>query len=488
MTATLPRLKLPTVAADSRRLTALRRWLPALLPGFLMSVIGFFGATRPVLSWDEIATADVAQRTVPQIWHLAQHIDGVFVPYYLAMHLWTALVGDSVLDLRLPSIVAMAGAVASAAELGRRLFSAGTGLVAGLLLCLIPNFSRYAAEARPYAYACLFAGLSLMLLYRGSKASYAVSVLGLGLSHVVALAALAAHAAIRARQGSRASIGWGVTVAVPMVALTPLFWWGIHQRAAQLYWVPPVTAGGVYSFPARLTGSAPTAWLLIGLVLAALLVRRDRPLIEMVLAAAVPLLVVGVVSVVGPSFWVNRYVLFVVMPAAVVAAAGMTTMVGSPQMRSATALLLGPLLVFAAAAVPGQMAVRGPTFKNGSDYRTVAAVIRNRQEPGDVIVYQGGRTMRAGVGYYLRHDAGAPADVLLRVSAADRGLLTADEYADPGARLTTAGRVWLVLYGRRSNPLKGRRDLAGLLTARFRRAGLWTAKRATLALYVRSRH
>src|SRR4051812_3006314 len=82
-----------------------------LLPGVLMLGVGVVGATRPVLSWDEIATADAARRSVPQIWHLAHHIDGVFAPYYLLMHLWTAVVGDSVLALRLPSILAMAAAV-----------------------------------------------------------------------------------------------------------------------------------------------------------------------------------------------------------------------------------------------------------------------------------------------------------------------------------------------------------------------------------------
>jgi hypothetical protein len=119
MTATIPR-SAPAVGTASvaagRGIAVLRRWWPPVLSGLLMAVIGLVGATRPVLSWDEIATADVAQRSLPQIWHLAQHVDGVLAPYYVVMHFWTALVGDSVLDLRLPSIVAMAVAVAAAAD------------------------------------------------------------------------------------------------------------------------------------------------------------------------------------------------------------------------------------------------------------------------------------------------------------------------------------------------------------------------------------
>jgi mannosyltransferase len=92
--------------------------------------------------------------------------------------------------------------------------------------------------------------------------------------------------------------------------------------------------------------------------------------------------------------------------------------------------------------------------------------------------------MRAGVGYYLRHVAGAPADVLVCSSAADRGLLTAAECPDPGARLTGAARVWLVVYGRRADPLTGRKDLAASLATRFRRVGVWRAKAATVGLYI----
>src|SRR6185312_1916747 len=211
--------------ADRRghHLTRGHRCLPSLLPGLLMAVIGLAGATRPVLSWDEIATADVASRSVGQIWQLVQHIDGVFGPYYLAMHCWTSLFGDSVLDLRLPSILAMSAAVAASGELGRRLFGARAGIVGGLLLCLIPNLSRYAAEARPYAFACMFATLSLVVLYQvvvdgptvGRWVAYGALLLGTGLSHIVALTTIVAHAAILAvhRRPPRIWLQWLVSMA-----------------------------------------------------------------------------------------------------------------------------------------------------------------------------------------------------------------------------------------------------------------------------------
>jgi len=153
-----------TAATRRDRTTYLRRLLPSIGPALLMAIIGSIGATRPVLSWDEVATADVARRSVAQIWALVHHVDAVIGPYYLLMHAWTSVAGTSEAALRVPSIVAMAAAVGLAGELGRRLFSPLVGVTAGLILCLVPTTSRYAAEARPYAFSCLFSVLALVLL------------------------------------------------------------------------------------------------------------------------------------------------------------------------------------------------------------------------------------------------------------------------------------------------------------------------------------
>jgi len=465
-----------------------------------MLVFGLIGSTRSVLSWDEVATADVARRSAGQIWQLTHHVDAVFSPYYLFMHGWTTLFGDSVLSLRLPSILAMAGAAALTGELGRRLLGGAGGLVAGLLVTLVPNISRYAAEARPYAWACLLSVLALLLLYRALERpgtarwiAYAAAVLGIGLSSLIALSALAGHAAVLLLRRRSAWWPWSAAVAGPLLLLSPLIWWGLHQRGAQLYWVPPMTPGAVYTFPGHLAGSIEVAWLLIGLLLLAAY-RPARPVAEMAAAAGLPLVVVAAVSFAGSSFWVNRYLLFTLLPTMIVAAAGLTAG-GRPAAdlsaarRGAAWRSLAPaalvLAVFAGAAVPGQAAVRKPTFKNGSDYRTLAATIMRQQRPGDGIVYERGRTLRAGLDYYLRTDAGRPVDVLLRAPASAVASLSAAEYPDPAVRVAATDRIWLVAYGRRSDPATGRPDLRPTLASGFRRAGVWEVKGGSMALYVR---
>jgi mannosyltransferase len=458
-----------------------------------MLALGLLGSTRSVLSWDEIATADVAQRPAGQIWALAHHLDAVFSPYYLAMHGWTAMFGDSVLSLRLPSILAMAAAVALTGELGRRLLGPAAGTVAGILTSLLPNMTRYAAEARPYAWVCLMSVVALLLLYRALDRpglarwmAYAAAVLGIGLGSLVALTALAGHAAILMIRDRRRTVllRWSAAVAAAVALLTPLIWWGLHQRQAQLHWVPPMTLGAVYTFPTFLVGSTEAAWLLIGLLLPTAY-RVTRPVAEMAAAAGLPLAVVGVVSFAGTSFWVNRYLLFVLLPAMIVAAAGLVRLASGygPRYRWAPPALA--LAVVAAAAAPGQVAVRQPTFKNGSDYRTLAAVIRRQQRPGDDVVLEPGRTMRAGLGYYLRHDPGRPRDVLVREPAAVTATLTAAEYPHPATRLASALRIWLVAYGRRGDPATARPDLRQFLRDGFRRIGVWEVKNGSMALYAR---
>lgn len=82
----------------------LSRILPAAVPGLLMLAVGLVRAGRPVLSWDEVTSAEVASRSVPQILALIPNLDAVFGFYYLLLHWWTALAGTSEVALRLPSI------------------------------------------------------------------------------------------------------------------------------------------------------------------------------------------------------------------------------------------------------------------------------------------------------------------------------------------------------------------------------------------------
>ena len=130
--------------------------------------------------------------------------------------------------------------------------------------------------------------------------------------------------------------------------------------------------------------------------------------------------------------------------------------------------------------------MRGPTAKNGSDYRGVTAILAREARPGDVIVYESRtRQLRAGLDHYLRDTPGRPRDVLVARSAAEAGELRAEEYPNPWTRLRGTARVWLLVYGRHADPTTRRRDLRPALRSEYRKSQVWYVNRATLALYVR---
>ncbi|GAA3958518.1 glycosyltransferase family 39 protein [Actinoplanes auranticolor] len=481
------------------------RLAPSLVPGTLMAVVALAGADRPVLSWDEVTTADVARRSPAEIWQLVQNIDAVFGPYYFLMHGWTRLAGTSELDLRLPSIVAMAAAVAAAGQLGRRLFDPVVGTVTGLLLCALPNTSRYAAEARPYAFACLMSVLALLALVgaleRGRPvrwAGYGLSVVLLGLGHLVALATLAAHAAMvlihaRRERSWRVVAVWGATLAAALVVLAPVALLGVRQRHTQLAWVDPLTVGALGAAPGQIVGSVLTAWLLIGLALVAYW-RPVSAVVPVALLAVAPVVVVATVSLLVSPMWVARYLLVVLVPLAMLAAVTVVGRVRADNVAGAGApwrargpaflRLIVVLAVVAASAYPGQRAVRGPTAKNGPDYRGIAAIIQQHQQPGDGMVFEiRSRAMRAGMEYYLRRHPAYPRDLLQRRTAADAGRLMAEEHTDAAARVTGVPRVWLLVSGPRRDPATGYPALRPLLRKDYERVGIWQVSRGTVGLY-----
>ena len=466
---------------------------PSAGPGLLMLCLGLIGANRPVLSWDEVTTADVAQRSPAEIWHLAQHIDAVFGAYYLVMHAWTGVAGHSELALRLPSIVAMAAAVAVTAELGRRLFDPAVAVVTGLFLCTLPNTSRYAAEARPYAFACLFSVLALLALVLALDRSrpvrwvlYGLTVVLLGLSHLVALTTLAAHVALVAgRRSWRTGAVWAGTLVAALVPLVPLVLLGARQQDQQLAWVDAVTLSRLAAAPGEIAGSPRAAWLLVGLALLACWRPASR-LVPVALLAVAPVTVVALASVLVSPMWVPRYLLIALFPLAMLAAVTVVALLraggGGPRVA---VLRLGLVLaVLAVTAYPGQRSVRAPTAKNGPDYRGIAAIVQRHQEPGDGMVFEvRSRAMRAGMEYYLRRQPTFPRDLLQSGSAADAGALRADEYPDAAARVAGVRRVWLFVGGQRKDPATGYPALRRLLRERYERIGIWPVGNGTVALY-----
>ncbi|WP_250006210.1 glycosyltransferase family 39 protein [Actinoplanes sp. M2I2] len=506
----------------------LGRLVPVLVPALLMALISARHLATPVLSWDEVATADVATRTPAQIWRLAHHIDAAITPYYFFMHGWTEVFGISEWALRAPSWIAMALTAGLLGALGARLAGPAAGLLAGVIFALIPQTSRYAQEARVYAITCLLFVLATLLLHRlidrpGARTAlpYGLAVALLGAGHLVALSALAGHAVIvglhwwRTRR-TRTVVVWAAAVVVGVLPLAPLALTAAGQVDAQIGWIyGPLTLDDVLTAPEDIAGSAAVAWLLVGL---ALLV-RDRPhrIVPLAALALLPALVLGAAATAGQPFWVPRYLLVVLPWLALLAAlatlgptanrrSGRGGVERTPQpaqpettsdsdrhppgaprgrRRAGLARAVVVLVAVAWAAWPAQRTLRETDSHNGGNYRAAARTVARHQQPGDVVLFPPERDLRAGLLYYLRDDPGRPADFLLSRTAAEAGDLRAVEAPDSAARLRAQQRVWFFAYGRPRDPTTARPDLAPVLRAEFRPVRTWRLSSSTLVLYQR---
>ncbi|MFR9780032.1 glycosyltransferase family 39 protein [Micromonospora sp. MS34] len=424
----------------------------------LTLVVTLVGIGHAQLWRDELATWSAAARPVGDLVRLAGTIDAATGPYYLFMHGWTAVFGASPTALRLPSALAMAAAAGITARLGERLASARVGLLAGLLFAVLPGTSRYGQEARPYALATLFAVLATLLLVEALRrptwrrwAGYAIVSAVLGLTHLIAVTLLAAHGLVvllAARRGRRGLLWRWLLAMLPVVlVVTPLLLVARGQRSRQLNWVHLAHLADLAALPGGVAQSGVAGGLLVGL--AALGAGRlGRRALLPGAAVLLPVLLLFAAGTRVP-LWVNRYLVFTIPFACLLAGAALAAVRLAPALAVVTlAGLLG---------LPDQAALRRTHEWPRTapvDYAGAARVISEHQQPGDAIVYsprQSWLFLDLGMSYHL--GSHRPRDVLLAGDERQRADLWAGECDRPAECLAGVQRVWLVVAGRHTDPL-----------------------------------
>lgn len=501
-TALIPRQALPAGAgADVVPDTLLREeppppeplaapWLTTVVwcvPTLLMGALGLINIATPGLWEDELATWGMVTAPWPDFWRVLSHIDAAIGPYYLLLRLWTAIVGDSDVMLRLPSVVAMAVAAGMAACLGIRLSGRRVGLVAGILFATLPMTSRYAQEARPYAFAVFAAVLATLLLLRLLERprflrylAYTGAVALLGLFHAVALLLLVAHAIVVWKQRRRGVWTWLGAAVTGMLPGLPVFYFGQRQASEQIAWIPQVSLLRLAETAEFLFGGAVLAGAVLALALVAMSMRG--PTLVATTWAVVPAVGLLVAAYFTP-LWLPRYLLFT-LPAWV--------LLGALTLRRHTVLRgVGAVLAIALLGLPLQLDLRGPSG-HSQGTRDVAAIMHTHVQPGDVVVYgptRDGdqRTARDTVMRYVDPTIGL-ADPLLLVPPRATGLLSGREYEDDQVAqvLGEPERVWMVRKGRFSD---ARDDLGGakeeLLREDYAVWQTWPLRGLTVTLLVR---
>ncbi|WP_067174958.1 glycosyltransferase family 39 protein [Microtetraspora niveoalba] len=437
--------------------------LPAL-PAAVALAAGLWGLDAPPVWRDEAATVSAVTRTPAEMLDLLRQVDAVHGVYYAFMHVVTAVFGTGDLALRLPSVLGGVLAASGLAVLGRDLGNPRAGLYGGLLLALMPTFSRYAQEGRPYALTMAAAVGATLLLVRAVRAPsrrrfclYGAALAGLAHLNLFAFLVVGGHGlyvlaeARRLRRpaggGPRALlIPWCAAAGAALVAVLPLAWFSSRQ-SAQVGWIHSPGPEELRLLAVRIFGDlgAPgSLWPGVApLVLALALYGMAR--CGAVARLALPWLLLSPLVLLAASwavhpYYVFRYVLCCVPAAALLAGAGLAAL---------SRALAVPLLVAGVGlAVPGHLATRGPDGRQDNP-EPLIAVLREAARPGDAVAFAPGLTRKylaVYPGVFARLD-----DVLLRRTPERDGSFSGRDVR-PRVAATRLGGVrtlWVLGYARK---------------------------------------
>jgi mannosyltransferase len=452
-------------------------------PALLTLVLGAWKLGAPALWADELATWGAVQLSWGQLVRLANHVDAVVLPYFAIGKAWASVAGTSPVALRLPPLVAMVASAALVAVVGSRLAGRPVGLLAGLTFAVVPATSRFAQEARPYAFAVFFAVLASLLLMRYADRPgwrtglpYALSVVALGAVHLVGLLLLLAHGMVMLR---RNPVRWAVWAGLGVLPALPLVWLGARQ-SHQIAWIPPAHLHTILAAPDTIFAAAGVGGALIAL--SVLSFSRQWGTVLLACWALVPTVALAAVAQFTPLFW-PRYLLYT-MPAWALLAA--LTLGRLSWVRAAG--VLGAVVLIGA---PTQTAIR---VADGHSQGTsqAGAVIASGYRTGDAVAYSSLESQtwvpRDVVRLYVPADR-RPADVFALTPQRVDGHLAATECPDLAVCLDRADppRIWVLRIHTTADPLAGIGTAKEtLLRSRYRLSGLWPTRDLTVALYVRS--
>ena len=459
-------------------------------PALLMLTVGCYRVTGPELWRDELSSWSFASRPIPELTATVQHSDASQLAYYLLLHYWIAAFGDSVLVMRLLSVLAMTGAAVCVTLIGRRLADGRAGLLGGLVFALVPSVSRFSQETRFYALEVLVAMLATLALLCalerpgiGRWALYACSVAVLGYVDLVALCLLAGHAVAVALQlwqnwrrsradqlsGTRASrtrtfgiLAFLPAAAVGCAACLPLALVGLGQANDQVGWIPrPGLSFSAFDFFGRnlFYSTSAAAALIIVAVFAWAVAWRAAAIASAI--AIVPVAVLWGASQGAVSYFFPRYLLFTVGAWAILAGVALSKL----DVRVAAAAVL----VFGILGAGDQRVIREQGAHNWAeypvsdgttywDYLDAAAIVARQARSGDGIIYPGQwhswMMINFGVQYYLARSlpvARMPREVFVSVTAAAAEALYPHLCLHPARCLGQTPRVWIVTNGHSRN-------------------------------------
>ena len=450
--------------------------LPLTLGAVLLAAVALrlWGLGHKSLWFDEAYSVYIARQALGEIPRLLRLYDTHPPLYYVLLHLWMGVAGQSEVAVRVPSVVASLAAIGLTYLLGRRLAGEGVGLLAAVLLAASPFQVTAAQEARMYPFLMLFgvgASYALWLaLAEGRRRYWMGYVLCLVLAlytHHFAVLLLLAHGVYvlgihRERQAMRA---WLFAVAVVVILYLPLVPMLVTQVSTARAWPnfrPPfglraiTDMFGMFSFGGGLFGMGtyfrrgslpledrgaillPFALLLFA---GAAGLEGSRRRVFTLTYWLLPVATVALVSFRWNMFY-ERYFSFVLPAFYVLLAAGVTHLAGFARGRGRTVAVVAVLLLVASFNLPALANVYRE--KSTYDWRAAAQHVATQARPGDYLLFIPGFA-RIPFQYYFNGPQvqGSLNPTLVRAEPAQVRLSDGD-----AARLTAIAqqhaRMWIV--------------------------------------------
>lgn len=395
-------MKAKTQVASESAIKAdwLRQWMPITLILLLAAILYLYHIGTESLWIDELFSVLDAKQL---------KLNAVRPLYFMLLHVWM-LFGTSDAWLRGLGVLFGLGSVFLTYQLGRRLAGELTGIVAALLLAVLPLFINHAQEVRMYTlstFLCLGGTLILTdVLERPNTASIGwwagmrlLAILTTPLNITLLLPDIVLFG-WRFRHQRRALLNFGkwllllgilcIPTAIGMVFATPGFmsdWVAFLPKPGVFDILFTLATFTGWTFDPPFKAIAPFyiniyfklyALTLLGLLSLALLNKKNPRLLWVAAWAFLPSAIIFTISRVSSSIWVDRYLLFVCPYVLILLAAGFTQ-IWRRQRTVAIVLVLVYALTLSGAID------RFYRVQDREDWRTVMQTIAFNEKPGDII-------------------------------------------------------------------------------------------------------
>lgn len=341
--------------------------------------------------------------------------------YFLLLKGWRALAGETEFALRFPSVLASTAVLPLTWAVARRLGCPRAGAWALPLLAFSPFLVWYAQDAKMYASVLFAVLLGTWLFLKALEERRPLVWVAYGLTvgaslylHLLTFLAVGVHACwflleARARGVPRAA--WVGAAALGAAAL-PVLAWGVplvlsgYESGHVFYPLDAMARALLFAFVGGI-GGMPGLWALIPSLFLALagaaLGLGDRaargPTLCLLLWLVVPVLVLFAISLRVPLF-TERYLIWTVPAWCLLMGMGLERVATAARgvfPRVLAAALLAAVLVLDLAPLWTQVHV---PIK--SDFRSVAAYLGDRWEPGDLVLFQMPHARRTFQYYWRR--------------------------------------------------------------------------------------